>query len=324
MVRGVYRQPEQPARPRIRAGHAGAPRRDLRPHRNGAPRGRGVRRLPRRLRRRRFISCRVTGTSSSCAPSPRRSASPGNASATCSSRRSSRGSTGKSTCPTSRASWRRRSRIETLADPAWMDRVRARGEAGEEPDRRGAVRTPTCACCRRTRTWRSWRCIGPAPISRATFAGGASSRCRGRTSRIRIRPGTTASAAFASCTGISLTSSAPGSRPSDPAAPPVALISTELELPVVTVADGTPPLPQVFLELWADLAERGWTAGDFSVTRDHPSEGPLHLVQPGDVDRHRTGDRARRVPLDERSPASRRRSRRCRRKPGRRSIAPAA
>jgi gamma-glutamylcysteine synthetase len=57
-------------------------------------------------------------------------------------------------------------------------------------------------------------------------------------------------------------------------APSLALISTELELPVVSLADGGPPLPQVFLELWGDLAARGWTPGDFCVTRDHPSEGP--------------------------------------------------
>jgi gamma-glutamylcysteine synthetase len=71
-----------------------------------------------------------------------------------------------------------------------------------------------------------------------------------------------------------LPSSAEGSRPSDQAASPVALISTELELPVVSIADGSPPLPEVFLALWRDLAQRGWTAGDFCVTRDHPSEGP--------------------------------------------------
>ena len=45
-------------------------------------------------------------------------------------------------------------------------------------------------------------------------------------------------------------------------------------MPVVTAADGAPPLPPVFAELWADLAERGWTAGDFGVARDHPSHGP--------------------------------------------------
>jgi hypothetical protein len=56
------------------------------------------------------------------------------------------------------------------------------------------------------------------------------------------------------------------------AAPPSALISTELELPVVNLADGTPPLPQVFLALWTELAGSGWTAGDFCVTRDRPSE----------------------------------------------------
>jgi gamma-glutamylcysteine synthetase len=70
-----------------------------------------------------------------------------------------------------------------------------------------------------------------------------------------------------------LSSSAQDSRPSDPALDPVALISTELELPVVTIADGAPPLPKVFAGLWADLVERGWTAGDFSVTREQPSAG---------------------------------------------------
>jgi gamma-glutamylcysteine synthetase len=72
--------------------------------------------------------------------------------------------------------------------------------------------------------------------------------------------------------GISLSSSAAGSRPSDLAAPPSALISTELELPVVTIADGSPPIPQVFAGLWADMTQRGWTAGEFCVTRPHPSE----------------------------------------------------
>lgn len=56
------------------------------------------------------------------------------------------------------------------------------------------------------------------------------------------------------------------------AAPSSALISTELELPVVNRADGSPPLPDVFLALWADMARRGWTAGNFCVTRDRPSE----------------------------------------------------
>ena len=56
-------------------------------------------------------------------------------------------------------------------------------------------------------------------------------------------------------------------------AAPTTLISTELELPVVTVSDGAPPLPQVFARLWTDLVSRGWTAGDFCVTRDQPSAG---------------------------------------------------
>jgi len=70
-----------------------------------------------------------------------------------------------------------------------------------------------------------------------------------------------------------LPSSASGSPRSDSAPAPAALISTELELPVVA-ADGTPPLPDVFTALWTDLESRGWTPGEFSVTKTHPSEGP--------------------------------------------------
>jgi gamma-glutamylcysteine synthetase len=71
-----------------------------------------------------------------------------------------------------------------------------------------------------------------------------------------------------------LTPSAEDSRRSDPAAQ-AALVSTELELPVITVADRAAPLPQVFAALWGDLVERGWTALDpFGVVRDHASEGP--------------------------------------------------
>jgi gamma-glutamylcysteine synthetase len=66
-----------------------------------------------------------------------------------------------------------------------------------------------------------------------------------------------------------LNSSAEDSRQSEPT-----LISTELELPVVTLADGSPPLPQVFLALWTELAQGGWTAGEFGVSRDRPSEAP--------------------------------------------------
>jgi gamma-glutamylcysteine synthetase len=72
--------------------------------------------------------------------------------------------------------------------------------------------------------------------------------------------------------GISLPSSAAGSPPSDPAAAPAALISTELELPVVALADGSPPLPQVFEALWTDLTQRGWGSGDFCITRDRPCD----------------------------------------------------
>lgn len=52
------------------------------------------------------------------------------------------------------------------------------------------------------------------------------------------------------------------------------LVSTELELPVVTLADGSPPLPPVFVALWRDLVDRGWRAGDFNINRDHPCDGP--------------------------------------------------
>ena len=69
-------------------------------------------------------------------------------------------------------------------------------------------------------------------------------------------------------------SSADGSPPRNRAAAPPPLISTELELPVVTLADGAPPLPAVFTAVWTDLIGRGWTAGDFCINRDHASEGP--------------------------------------------------
>ena len=69
-------------------------------------------------------------------------------------------------------------------------------------------------------------------------------------------------------------SSAADLQPPDRAAAPPALVSTELEPPVVTLADGKPPLPEVFAALWTDLIGRGWTAGDFCINRDHPSEGP--------------------------------------------------
>ena len=71
-----------------------------------------------------------------------------------------------------------------------------------------------------------------------------------------------------------MNSSAEDSPRSDAPAARVALISTEIEMPVVTAADGAPPLPPVFAELWSHLADRGWTATDFGVTRDHPSHGP--------------------------------------------------
>ena len=41
----------------------------------------------------------------------------------------------------------------------------------------------------------------------------------------------------------------------------------------MTVADSLPPMPQVFAAMWRNLAQSGWTPGDFSVTRDQPSEG---------------------------------------------------
>jgi hypothetical protein len=53
----------------------------------------------------------------------------------------------------------------------------------------------------------------------------------------------------------------------------VALISTEIELPVVTIGSGEAPLPGVFDALWGDLSQRGWIRGEFGVSRDHPSAG---------------------------------------------------
>ena len=68
-------------------------------------------------------------------------------------------------------------------------------------------------------------------------------------------------------------SSAGDSRRSEAAPVSPGLISTELERPVITSA-GAPPLPEVFVRMWADMCERGWSPGEFSVTRDRPAPGP--------------------------------------------------
>ena len=67
----------------------------------------------------------------------------------------------------------------------------------------------------------------------------------------------------------SLTSSADDSRPSDPAAPSGGRLAISSDQHGAASsrrhdrADGSPPLPHVFVALWNDLAQRGWSAGDF-------------------------------------------------------------
>jgi len=58
-----------------------------------------------------------------------------------------------------------------------------------------------------------------------------------------------------------------------------ALVSTELEMPVVSLADGRPAPPDVFLRLWKVLSGSGWQAKEFGVVRDVPLAGPCIASQ---------------------------------------------
>lgn len=58
-----------------------------------------------------------------------------------------------------------------------------------------------------------------------------------------------------------------------------ALLSVELEMPVVSLDDGRPAHPEVFLRLWDVLVGAGWKAKDFGVTRAHPAAGPCIASQ---------------------------------------------
>lgn len=58
-----------------------------------------------------------------------------------------------------------------------------------------------------------------------------------------------------------------------------ALVSTELEMPVVSFADGRPAPPDVFLRLWQVLSEAGWQAKEFGVVREYPVAGPCIASQ---------------------------------------------
>ena len=53
-----------------------------------------------------------------------------------------------------------------------------------------------------------------------------------------------------------------------------ALVSVEVEAPVVSVTDGRPAPPEIFLRLWEVLAAAGWHGKEFGVERDHVVDGP--------------------------------------------------
>ena len=50
-------------------------------------------------------------------------------------------------------------------------------------------------------------------------------------------------------------------------------------MPVVSIHDGRPAPPEVFLELWRSLVRDGWKAKDFAVVREHPAAGPCIASQ---------------------------------------------
>jgi len=51
-----------------------------------------------------------------------------------------------------------------------------------------------------------------------------------------------------------------------------ALVSAELECPVVSLRDLSAPVPGVFAELWRELARDGWEPVDFGIVRERRSE----------------------------------------------------
>lgn len=73
--------------------------------------------------------------------------------------------------------------------------------------------------------------------------------------------------------------SAGESKGSDPGGDAGDLVSVELEMPVVSVDDGRPAHPEVFLKLWEVLAESGWKPKDFGVVRPRPAAGPCLASQ---------------------------------------------
>ncbi len=50
-------------------------------------------------------------------------------------------------------------------------------------------------------------------------------------------------------------------------------------MPVVSIDDGRPAHPEVFLDLWKVLARAGWNPKDFGVVREHPAAGPCIASQ---------------------------------------------
>lgn len=59
------------------------------------------------------------------------------------------------------------------------------------------------------------------------------------------------------------------------------LISLEQEMPAIHLRDGSPVPPDVFIDLWKELAQQGWTAdGGFAISRAIPSPAvkPMQMI----------------------------------------------
>lgn len=66
-------------------------------------------------------------------------------------------------------------------------------------------------------------------------------------------------------------------------APPIRLVSTELECPVVALADGSPAPPEVFAAAWRVLARDSWQATGFGVWRERRRMQRINVISSGQV-----------------------------------------
>jgi gamma-glutamylcysteine synthetase len=65
------------------------------------------------------------------------------------------------------------------------------------------------------------------------------------------------------------------------------LVSTELECPVVSLADGRPAPPALFAALWEDLASDSWRRAEIGLVREHRVDPALRCIS---ADQHITTD----------------------------------